>query len=243
MIRLKTRVQLLGWAAILLVPPIGCQESDAVKERQIKIPSAGGDPSFVLHISAEGRRGVVFVQDENGTERQRLVCPLLRSNSSPTDEELAATREQFVSRFDAKDLDFDGHLDLMGIREFGAKWSRYCVWFYDPQKHIFMKDFLAEQMELLANLTANVNGEIVSSHVGPVNPWHAVYRISSVEGSRPQRQLIPAYSCLVVTTTDGSTPQAVVTTRFEGGQAIVQRLEAERMDIRSALGSCGSLGK
>ena len=85
-------------------------------------------------------------------------------------------------------------------------------------------------MELLANLTSNVGREVVTSHLGPVNPWHAVYGIVGAEGSRPQRQLVPAYSCLVETTADGGTPKAVVTTGYEGGQAIVQRVEAKKMD-------------
>jgi hypothetical protein len=243
MLRRMTRVVLLGWVATSLVLPIVGQELDASKERQMKIPSAGGESSFVLQISAEGRRGVVSVQDEEGTQIQSLVCPLLRDSSAPTDSELVAVREQFILRFEAKDLDFDGHKDLMGIREFGAKWARYCVWFYDPQQHIFVRDFLAEQMELLANLAANVNGQIVTSHLGPVNPWQAVYRIAREEESRPQRQLVPAYSCLVETTADGSTPKAVVTTRYEGGQAIVQRQETVKMDIGSALSLCSSSGK
>jgi hypothetical protein len=241
MLRRKTRVQLLGWVAIWLVPPIRGQQLNAAKVRQLKIPSAGGEPSFVLKIAAEGRRGVVFAQDEKGTDVQSLVCPLLHDNSSPTDTELVAAREQFVSRFEAKDLDLDGHMDLMGIREFGAKWARYCVWFYDKQQHLFVKDFLSEQMELLANLAANGNGQIVTSHLGPVNPWQAIYRIAAAEGSRPQRQLVPAYSCLVETTADGNTPKAVVTTRYEGAQPIVQRLEAVKMDMRTALGRCSSL--
>jgi len=95
----------------------------------------------------------------------------------------------------------------------------------------------------LANLAASGNGQIVASHLGPVNPWQAVYRIASAEGSRPQRQLVPAYSCLVETTADGSTPKVVLTTRYESGQAIVQRQEAMKMDMRSALGMCSSFGK
>jgi hypothetical protein len=44
-------------------------------------------------------------------------------------------------------LNFDGNPDLMGVREFGAKWRRYCVWLYDSRKKDFVKNFLA-QMEL-----------------------------------------------------------------------------------------------
>lgn len=243
MLRRKTRVLLLGWAVILLVPIVVGQEHDGSKERQLKIPSVGKEPSFLLQISANDRRGIVSVRDAKGTETQSLACSLLPSDSLPKDSELAAVREQFVSRFEAKDRDFDGHMDLMGIREFGAKWARYCVWFYDTQQRIFVKDFLAEQMELLANLTANADGQIVTSYLGPANPWHAIYRIAGAEGSRPQRQLVPLCSCLVETTADGSTPEAVVTTRFEGRQAIVQRQEAAKVDMRSAPSICSPLGK
>lgn len=242
MLQCKMSVLLLGWwAAIFLAPSNVGQTYDAGKGKQIRIPGTRGDPSFVLRISAEDRRGLVSVNDEQGNEVQSLTCPLLRDNSAPTDSELATAREQFVSKFEVKDLDFEGHNDLMGIREFGAKWSRHCVWFYNRTQHIFVKDFLAEQMELLTNLSANADGEIATSHLGPVNPWRAIYRIAGAEGSRPQRQLIPVNSCLVETTADGSTPTAVVTTRYEGARAVVQRVEAKRMDMRSALVMCGSL--
>jgi hypothetical protein len=160
----------------------------------------------------------VSVRNEKGIEIQSLACPLLRDNSVPREPELAAVREQFVSRFEAQDLDSDGHKDLMGIRDFGAKWARYCVWFYDPLQHIFVKDFLAEQMELLSNLAVLGNRKIVTSYLEPTDPWQAVYGIAGAQGSRPERQLIPAFSCLVETKSDGITPKAIVTTRYGSSQ-------------------------
>jgi hypothetical protein len=47
----------------------------------------------------------------------------------------------------------------------------------------------------------------------------------------------------VETKSDGITPNAIITTRYEGGQAIVQRQKAVTMDMSSALGSCGALKK
>jgi hypothetical protein len=112
----------------------------------------------VLLISTEKSRGVVSVRNEKKAEVQKLTCPLLRDNDKATEGELEATREQFVSKFMVSDLDFDRHPDLAGVREFGAKWARYCVWLYDPKQHVFTKDFLAEQMELLTNLEPSANG-------------------------------------------------------------------------------------
>lgn len=97
---------------------------------------------------------------------QSLGCPLLRDNAEATQEELAAVREQFLAQFVATDLDSDRHPDVAGILEFGAKWARYCVWVYDPKKHIFLKNFLAEQMELLTNFRSLEGGLASSSQWG-----------------------------------------------------------------------------
>jgi hypothetical protein len=60
---------------------------------------------------------------KKNAEVQQLTCPLLRDNAEAAEGELAATREQFVSNFMVRDLDFDLHPDLAGIREFGTKWA------------------------------------------------------------------------------------------------------------------------
>jgi hypothetical protein len=229
----------VGWAACWVVSPMVSQESPASKERILKIPAAGGEPAVVLRISTERSRGTVSVRNERNAEVQKLTCPLLRDNTEAMEEELAVVREQFVSKFMVRDLDFDQHPDLAGIREFGAKWARYCVWLYDPKQHIFAKDFLAEQMELLTNLEPLANGRISSSHMGPENMWQAVYRVTESEESRPQRQLIPLSSCLIETAPGGERPTAVVITRYEGGQATLQRQETVKMDIRVAVSKCG----
>ena len=162
------------------------------------------------------------VRDEKGTEVQKLVCLLLPDAAEATVEELAAVRKQFVTHFVIADLDFDGHPDLAGIREFGAKWARYCVWLYDQKQHRYGKDFLAEQMESLTSLKPLGDGQISGSHIGPGNSWIAVYRLGS-DGSWPVRQLVPVRSCLVEATPDGEKPTAIVITQWEGAQTVVHR--------------------
>lgn len=239
MFQLKVRILMfLGLAAIWVAPPIVCQNAGASEERVIRIPSASGEPVLVLQISTERNRGVVSVRDERGSEVQKLTCPLLRDNTAASPDELTAVREQFLTQFVVQDLDSDGHPDLAGIREFGAKWGRYCVWLYDPKQHLFAKDFLAEQMELMNNLEPLAGGRISASHIGPENMWRAVYRITEVEGSRPARQLVPVYSCLVETKPGGEKLTAVVVARYESGQMVVQRFKAGEMGIRAALGWC-----
>ena len=159
MFQLKVRILMfLGLAALWVAPPMACQESGAREERIISIPSASGEPAFALQISTERNRGDVSVRDEKGTEVQKLSCLLLRDNTAASRDELAAVQEQFSGQFVVRDLDSDQHPDLAGIREFGAKWARNCVWLYDPKQHFFVKDFLAEQMELMTNLEPLAGG-------------------------------------------------------------------------------------
>jgi len=237
MFEFKARVLLLlGWISIGVTPPAPCQQSSP-SQMEIKVLSAG----VILRISALGSRGLVSVQNEAGAQVQRLVCPLLRDDVEATEQELAPVREKFVTQFEAVDLDSDGYPDLAGIREFGAKWARFCVWLYDPRQHIFVKNFLAEQMELLTNLTSNDGALVSSSHMGPTSPWQAVYQIMGAEGSRPERQLVPLFSCLLETTPGGDKPSAVVTTRYSGGHAVVQRRDAIKMSTKEAFSKCTSV--
>ena len=181
------------------------------------------------------------VRNEGGAEVQSLGCPLLRDEVEATQQELAAVREQFVTQFAVMDLDSDGHPDLAGIREFGAKWARYCVWLYDPEQHIFVKNFLAQQMELLTNLTSLKDGLLSSSHLGPANPWQAVYRIAGSKRSGPEQQLVPVFSCLLETTLNGDMLTAVVTTRYDAGRpAMVRRQNTVNVKMKEAMDRCAS---
>ena len=229
---------LLGWIAICATAPALSQNSGGHNAREMKVPSMAGEPALTLRVTATERHGIVSVRTEKGAEVQSLECLLLRNNADVTQEELAAVREQFVAQFDVMDLDSDGHPDLKGIREFGGKWARYCVWLYDPVQHSFVKDFLAEQMELLTNLTSIGDGMVASSEMGPTNPWQAVYRIAGARDSRPKRQLIPALSCSYEMIPGGDKLAALITTRYEGGQAVVQRKDAGKMSMKEALAEC-----
>lgn len=237
MFEFKARVLLLlGWISIGVTMVALCQQSSPSKEMKIEILGAG----VILRISALGSRGIVSVQDEAGAQVQSLACPLLRDDVEATEQELASVREEFVAQFEAVDLDSDGYLDLAGIREFGAKWARYCVWLYDRRQHRFVKDFLAEQMELLTNLASSDGAMVSSSHMGPSSPWQAVYQIVGTKRSRPERQLVPLFSCLLETTSSGDKASVVVTTRYSDGHAVVQRQDASKMSTKEALSKCRS---
>jgi hypothetical protein len=108
-------------------------------DRTLTVPGGPGRPSFTLHIQEGRGEGIVDVSSSTGKRVQTLTCE-------------AKMPAIFVDAFEVQDLDMDGHPDLRGPREFGAKWYRYCVWLFDPSSQWFVRDFLAEQMELLYNL-------------------------------------------------------------------------------------------
>jgi len=227
---------LLVSSVLACVPKVDfVQEIATNEQREISFPGTASEPSFSVRISAEGRMGTVAVLDGKGTEMQKLECPLLRDNPDATRQEMAAVREQFISKFVTADLDSDGHLDLAGVREFGAKWARYCVWLYDAAQHKFMRDFLAEQMELLTNLRALGNGQISSSHMGPTTSSIAVYRVVNADGTEPARQLVPLRSCLVELRANAAIQ---VIAQFEGERTVMRRRHVTEKDVGTILNQC-----
>ena len=237
----STRGVLLFACAVICAAKLASSQNIAAsKSRELRIAGSNGQRSFSVRVWAEGRRGVAMVADEKGRRVQELMCPLLQDVTEPTPEELAAVREQFVAHFAVADLDFDGHPDLAGIREFGASWARYCVWLYDPKQHIYVKDFLAKQMELLTNLKSFGGNRISSSHIEPANSWIIIYRVIGSDGSWPVRQLFPVRACSVELAPQGEKPIAIAITQFDGGQTIVDRQELGAMGLGPALDKCSS---
>jgi hypothetical protein len=58
-------------------------------------------------------------------------------------------------------------------------------------------------MELLTNLGSLEGGLVSSSQMGLTDAWQAVYRVAGAKGSRPERQLVPVFSCLLEATPGG----------------------------------------
>jgi hypothetical protein len=195
-------------------------------ERTLTIPAGPGRPAFELRVHASDSKGIVDVTSAGAT-LQRLTCDL-------------APYTAFVSEFTIEDLDLDGHPDLRGVREFGAKWERYCVWLLDPSSRRFVKDRLAEQMELLSNLQVDAaHRRLVSSYIGPSRPSWDVYRI--VRGPEPEdRLLLPEQSCTIETGPAGN--EAAVVTRYGGGRASTERHALLPGDERSAQEVCDGFG-
>jgi hypothetical protein len=191
-------------------------------ERTPTIPAGPGRAPLELRVHANESKGLVEVTSA-GVQLQRLTCDL-------------APFTMFVEGLAIEDLDMDGHPDLRGVREFGAKWERYCVWLFDPSSRRFVKDLLAQQMELLSNLQVDAaHRRLVSSYIGPSRPSWDVYRI--VSGPEPEdRQLLPEQSCTIETGQTGNV--AALVTRYGGGRAQTERHVLPPGDYRSAQEIC-----
>jgi hypothetical protein len=190
--------------------------------RTMTVSGAQGLPGYTLRISASRRLGRIEVNDASGSQVQTLSCWLLRGVDNPTGPQLAAIRQQFVVNSAAEDLDFDGYPDLKAPREFGAKWGRYCVWLFDPGSRQFVKNDLAEQMELLYNLGTDAKHSLViADSIGPVNPMRDEYRIERRSENRPYwPRLIPVRSCFV---DNRPATAASVFTRYDQDPPLIKR--------------------
>ena len=231
---------MMPWLKILFIFPLLCvslfskpagapQGTNINAGRILIVRAARGQPGYTLHITANGRQGIVEVRDNAKPLIQTLTCPLLQEVPNPSGPELQAVREQFITRFAAEDLDLDGYTDLRGPREFGAKWQRYCVWLFEPKRHVFEKNLLAQQMELLYSFSIDAkHGRIISSSIGPVDPLWDEYRIERSGKDRPYwPRLIPVRSCFVANDPVGKLPVAVLI-RYDQGQPVVTRHQGDR---------------
>lgn len=147
------------------------QAPEKESERRFTVDAIAARSSYAVHVWAKEAQGYVEVRAASGAAAQTLNCPLLRDNLNPSDSELEAVRARFVDQFAVLDLNMDGYPDLMGPREFGAKWARYCVWLFDPLTRRFVNGSLAKQMEELYNLSVDPDlHQVVSSSIGPDEP-------------------------------------------------------------------------
>ncbi len=76
------------------------------------------------------------------------------------------------------DVDFDGVLDLVILREFGAKWGRYDVRRFDVATHAFVENALTRALGELPNLTVDAPGRrLLAYDIGPAAPFEQLYRV------------------------------------------------------------------
>jgi len=218
---------------VLAGPP---KENDKARTLAVK----NQQDSVTLRVSASGRTGLVEIRNSSGMLVETLACPLLRDSINPSPGEITGVAERFVAGFQTDDLDLDGFSDLRGPREFGASWTRDCVWLYDKHSRTFTRNPLAEQMEILYNLRADSKRRrIISSSIRTVDPLWDEYQIEGVSNARPYwPRLVPVKSCFIQSGS-GDRNAMLITLQFEGRQPTVTRAAIRAGDKRTFAELCG----
>ncbi len=88
--------------------------------------------------------------------------------------------EMLVGSVQLVDANFDGHLDVVALREFGAKWGASDVYLFDPRTRRFSDASpLARELGRLANATYDAQQRRITTHdIGPSRPSRQVYTVS-----------------------------------------------------------------
>jgi hypothetical protein len=195
--------------------------------RILPVGGTGRQPTFTLDISAAGGIGSIVVKDQAGAKVQTLTCALsIYSVADPSmlPKQIDFQDGTFVDSVKAMDLDFDGLPDIQGVRDFGGKWAKHCVWLYDPNRGRFIQDALSRQMEDLENLGVDAQSRLVFAYtIGPTLPTRDEYRIDSRSEVRGERRLLPVRSCQLDTGAAEGAVRTVKVVRYSSGQEAVER--------------------
>jgi hypothetical protein len=128
--------------------------------------------AFVLRsrVDAEGmlERADVDIQDAGGRTLQTLT---FRPDCGP---------EMFRAHSYLADVNFDGYLDLVALKGWGAKWGAYDVRLFEPGQGRFVQSPLTQQLGRLTNLCVDEDRKrIISYTIGPDEPSERVFRVEN----------------------------------------------------------------
>jgi hypothetical protein len=151
----------------LLLPLLAAHLVAPVQARVLK---AGG---LVVEVSTSaGGQGNVIADLE---VRGRGVRQHIRL------EPRAMDAQRLLASVEIVDANFDGHPDIVVVRDWGAKWEASDVFLYDPAGHRFTNASpLARSLSELANVTFDVaHHALVARSIGPSNPSRVTYTVTA----------------------------------------------------------------
>jgi hypothetical protein len=125
---------------------------------------------LVVRVSATERAGVT--RGELDVRANGIV-----QHIDLTDRNVPA--EALLASVDIVDANFDGHPDIVVVRELGAKWTRVDVFLFDPKSHHFAATSgLSRAIATLSNATFDATHRTITTRdVGPSNPSRVTYAI------------------------------------------------------------------
>lgn len=114
------------------------------------------------------------------TPRRRCLAGTIEvfkaSRATPIQRILAYTHSgagNLLDFFAAVDVNFDGHLDLRVMDEFGGKWARHHYWIFDPATSRFVKTALARDLERIS--AAHIEADAARRRILVKEFWGACF--------------------------------------------------------------------
>ncbi len=131
--------------------------------------------------------------------------------------------ERLLASIEIVDANFDGHPDVVVLRESGAKWGSLDVFLYEPRTRRFSNASpVARALSRLSNATFDgAHHAITTRDIGPSNPSRVTYAIDGVS-------LREIASCRFLNPTDARVGTLV---RSHGGASTFKTVRLGSIDI------------
>lgn len=189
-------------------------------------------PLLAAHLTMPAHtrelRGSGLVVRAAATESHAETTAQIEVRASGVSQKLTLERreigaERLLASIEIVDANFDGHPDLVVLRESGAKWGAVDVFLYDVRTKRFSNASpIAHALSRLSNATFDPAHRIVTTRdIGPSNPSRVTY---AIEGA----SLRETSSCRFLNPTDARVGTLVVS---HGGASTFKTVRLGAMDV------------
>lgn len=180
-------------------------------------------PAHTREVRAPGITVRVAATEERGETAAQIEVRASGVTQTLTLEHRGVSAERLVSSVGIVDANFDGHPDIVVLREFGAKWGAVDVFLWDARtRKLSNASPVARALSRLSNVTFDgARHTITTRDIGPSNPSRVTYAIDGVS----LRELA---SCRFLNATDARVGTLV---RSQGGAATYKTVHLGPMDV------------
>ncbi len=173
----------------LLVAPLLAAQLTVPTARSMTLAGKGGEAAryqlaVPLHAREVRSKGLVVrasASESAGVTRAELDVKAKGVAQHIDLGERSVGADALLRSIDIVDANFDGHPDIIVLRELGAKWSRVDVFLFDPGTRRFTQSSgLSRALSSLSNATFDSAHKTVTTRdFGPSNPSRTTYAITS----------------------------------------------------------------
>lgn len=138
-------------------------------------------PGHVREVRAAGIVVRAAASETRGDTSARLEVRTHGRSQTIAIEHREVGAEMLLGSIEIVDANFDGHPDVVVLREAGAKWGRADVFLYEPHTGRFSNASpVARALSHLSNASFDVAHRVVTTRdLGPSNPSRVTYAIDA----------------------------------------------------------------